>query len=177
MLKVADVDQVLDQLKTSESARRVLLNPKFSHAGVVQMSTGPQIFIVANLVQPLDGLSAAEVENLVVEAAQHARESRKLLPFNVLPMRRLRAMACDMAKKDSLKVAPLDPSVEYSNALSSVGQTVVFTTRDPRVLPVGVQNVGFDPKVRVVSAGVCFARSATHPEGTYWVGLMFWATR
>jgi uncharacterized protein YkwD len=41
MLKVADVDQVLDQLKTSESARRVLLNPKFSHAGVVQIYPRP----------------------------------------------------------------------------------------------------------------------------------------
>jgi uncharacterized protein YkwD len=177
VLKVAEVDRVPDQLRTSESARRVLLNPKFSIAGVAQMISGTQLFIVADLAQPLGALSPDEVENLVVEAAQHSRESHKLVPFKVLPMRRLRGMACDMAKKDSLKVEPPDPSLEYPRALTSVGQSFVFTTRDPRVLPAGVQAVGFDPKVSIISVGVCFARSPAHPDGTYWVGLMFWAMR
>lgn len=177
MLKVADVDQVPGQLRASESARRVLLNPKFSLAGIAQINTGTQLFIVANLVQPLDALSPDEVETLIVEAAQRARESHKLLPFKSLPMRRLRGLACDMAKKDSLKVAAIDPAMEYGNALTTVGQTLVFTTRDPQVLPASVQAVGFDPKISVISVGACFARSPTHPDGTYWVGLMFWATR
>jgi len=177
MLKVADLKQVPDQLKTSESARRSLLNPKFSVAGVAQMISEDRLFIVVNLVRPLEAFSPDEIEGLVVEIAQHARESHKLLPFKVFPMRRLHGMACDMAKKDSLKAAPLDPSVEYPNALSTVGQTVAFTTTDPHVMPASVQAVGFDPKVNAISAGVCFGRSPSHPDGTYWVSLMFWATR
>lgn len=177
MLKVADLKQVPDQLKTSESARRSLLNAKFSVAGVAQMISEDRLFIVVNLVRPLEAFSPDEIEGLVVETAQHARESHKLLPFKVFPMRRLHGMACDMAKKDSLKAAPLDPSTEYPNALNTVGQTVVFTTNDPHVMPASVQAVGFDPKLNAISAGVCFGRSPSHPDGTYWVSLMFWATR
>jgi hypothetical protein len=177
MLKVADLSQVPDQLKVSESARRSLLNPKFSIAGVAQMVSGDRLFIVVNLVRPLEAFSPDEIEGLVVETAQHARESHKLMPFKLLPMRRLHGMACDMAKKDSLKIAPLDPSTEYPNALNTVGQTVVFTTNDPHVMPASVQAVGFDPKLNAISAGVCFGRSPSHPDGTYWVSLMFWAIR
>jgi hypothetical protein len=177
MLKVADLSQVPDQLKTSESARHLLLNPKYSIAGVAQMVSEDRLYIVVNLVRPLEALSPDEIEGLVVETAQRARENHKLIPFKPLAMRRLHGLACDMAKKDSLKIAPLDPSVEYTNALSSVGQTVVFTTNDPHAMPASVQAVGFDPKLNAISAGVCFGRSSSHPDGTYWVALMFWTVR
>lgn len=177
MLKVADLSQVPDQLKVSESARRSLLNPKFSAAGVAQMVSGDRLFVVVNLVRPLESFSPDEIEGLVVETAQLARENHKLVPLKLLPMRRLHGVACDMAKKDSLKVAPIDPGGEYPNALNTVGQTVAFTTTDPHIMPASVQAVGFDPKINAVSAGVCFGRSPSHPDGTYWVSLMFWAVR
>ncbi len=177
MLKVTDLDQVPGQLRTSESVRQVLLNSKYSLAGIAQISSGAQLFIVVNLVEPWDALSPGDVESLIVEAAQRARENHKLLPFKVLPVRRLRRLACDMAKKDSLKAAPIDPGAEYGNVLSIVGHNLVFTTRDPRVLPASVLALGVDPKINIISVGVCFGRSPTYPDGTYWVGLMVWATR
>jgi hypothetical protein len=51
----------------------------------------------------------AEVENSVIEAVQQQRIKLKIAPYKVVPMLQLRKMACEMAKKDSLKGTPINP--------------------------------------------------------------------
>jgi len=137
---------------------------------------GPALYIVANLARPLRALSPEEVENLVVESVQQTRADGNLPPFKVAPLPQLRELACNMARKDSLKVLPVNPYSKYIFSPSQIHH-LAFTAGDPRNLPASVKNVGGDPKLNSVSVGVCFASSTTYPDGTYWVAMMLYRTQ
>lgn len=173
MLRAKDLDQVPGLLNSAD-IQKVLLNPAYSVTGLAEVQNGAELFIVANLVRPLQALSPDEVENLVVESLQQSRRSAKLMPFNVVRMRQLRGVACDMAKKDSLEAELVNPYVGYVGAPSNNVRNFTFTTFDPGTLPHSVQNAGDDPKINSASVGVCFARSKTYPDGPYWVAIVLY---
>lgn len=175
MIKAARLDQVPELLKRQD-VQKVLLDPAYLTVGMAAVWDGPALYIVANLARPLRALSTEEVENLVVDAVQQARADGNLTPFKVVPLPQLRELACNMAKKDSLKVMPVNPYMRYNAAPSQI-HNLAFTAGDPRNLPAGVKDVGSDPKLNSVSVGVCFASSRTYPDGTYWVALMMYRTQ
>jgi uncharacterized protein YkwD len=175
MLKTPSLDQVPELLKR-ENIQKVLLNPAYSAVGVAEVQDGPALFIVANLARPLQALSPEEVENLVVESVQQSRLRANLTAFKIVPMPQLHGLACDMAKKDSLKVTAVDPYSGHINAPSDI-HNFTFTAADPRTLPPSVENAGGDPKINSISVGVCFGRSKTYPDGTYWVAIMLYRTK
>jgi hypothetical protein len=174
MLMVADLDHVPEQLAHNDTVKQALLNPKFSMAGFAAIHSGSQLFIVANLARPFQSLTMDEVEESIADAVQRLRTDKELVPLKVIPMRQLRGLTCGMAKKDSMKVQPVNPY--GSNYIGSPTQNIrnfVFTTFDPATLPANV-NVPTDPKMNVMSVGACFGTSPTYPAGTYWVYLMFY---
>ncbi len=173
VLRLPDLDHVPEVLKRDD-IQKFLLNPAYSLAGVAQMQSGGELFIVANLVRPLQSLSADEVEKTTIDSLQQARTSAKRMLFKVIHMRQLRGMACDMAKKDSLKAAPVNPYFGYVGSPSQDVRNFTFTTVDPGALPHGVQIAGDDPKINTASVGVCFAPSKTYPDGIY--GLQSFST-
>jgi hypothetical protein len=174
MLIAADLEHVPEQLMRSETFKQVLLNPKYSMAGFAAVQSGSQLFIVANLARPFRSLTMDEVESLIADAVQRSRADNKLVPFKVIPMRQLRGVTCDMAKKDSLKVQPVNPYVGYIGAPSQDVRNFVFTTFDPGTLPANVHTAGDDPKINAMSVGACFGNSPTYPAGTYWIYLIFY---
>lgn len=173
MLRAKTIDQVPALLKAAD-IQKALLNPAYSLAGVAQMQHGPEIFIVADLVRPLRSLSPDEVENLMIDSLQQARRDAKLINFKIVPMRQLRGTACDMAKKDSLKTAPINPYSGYIGTPSNDVRNFTFTAVDPGALPHNIQVAGDDPKINTASLGVCFAKSKTYPDGIYWVALVLY---
>lgn len=176
MLEATKLDQIPEFLKKPD-IQRVLLNPAFSLAGLAEMQQGSELFIVANLVRPLRSLTPGEVESLVVDSVQVARSHAKLMPFKVVPMRQLRAIACDMARKDSLKAAPINPYLGYIGSASQDVRNFTYTTVDPGILPSGVQTAGDDPKINTISVGVCFGSSKNYPDGVYWVATVLYNTQ
>jgi len=175
MLKAASLDQVLELLKRAD-IQKLLVNPAYSVAGSATMQSGDALFIVANLVRPLQALSAEEVENLVVDAVQQSRLRVNLTAFKVIPLPQLRASACEMVKKDSLKVQPVDVYSGHLNAPSEI-HNFTFTAADPRILPGSIENAGGDPKINSISVGVCYGKSKSYPDGTYWVGAILYRTK
>lgn len=173
MLEAANLDQIPEFLKRPD-VQKVLLNPAFSLAGLAKMQQGSELFIVANLVRPLRSLTPDEVEHLVIDSVQGARSHAKLMPFKVVGMRQLRAAACDMAKKDSLKAAPINPYLGYTGSPSKDVRNFTYTTVDPGILPRGVQVAGDDPKINSISVGVCFGSSKNYPDGVYWVATILY---
>ncbi len=174
MLMAADLDHAPEQLLGNDTAKNVLLNPKYSLAGFAAVQNGSQLFIVGNLIQPLTALSVDAIEDLIVAGVQKGRSSRNIVPLNIAPIRRLRGAACDMAKKDSLKIKAMNPYGDYIGAPANKASTFTFTTADPSVLPESIQNLGAEPKINTLSVGACYATSATYPGGVYWVVLMFY---
>ncbi|MGB9236918.1 MAG: hypothetical protein WCC04_21110 [Terriglobales bacterium] len=179
LLRAREVQQIPDKLKDDETLQKIFLNPKFTLAGFAAMRSGPWLYIVGDFVQLLDNLSIGEVEDLVVDTVQHRRTAKKITPFKVVPMLPLRAVACDMAKKDSLTVTPLNPYTAADNMTprSKSFRMLSLATPDPRLLSNDVQGPTNDPKINALSVGVCFARSKTYPTGTYWIALEFYNAR
>lgn len=175
MFEATNLDQIPEFLKKAD-IQEVLLNPAFSLAGLAEMQQGSDLFIVANLVRPLRSLAPDEVERLVIDSVQAMRAHAKLTPFKVVPMRRLRAAACDMAKKDSLKAAPINPYLDGGSPSKDV-RNLTYTTLDPGILPSGVQTAGDDPKINSISVGVCFGSSKNYPDGVYWVATILYNTQ
>jgi len=177
MLQVPDLDHVPDVLKRDD-IQKVLLVPSYSLAGVAQMQSGGEWFIVVNLVRALQSLSADEVEDLLVESLQEARTKAKLGRLNIVKMPQLRKSACEMAKKDSLKAEPVNPYggrvAWYSSGPSSSVRNFTFTTLDPGSLPESLQIGRDDPRIDTASVGVCFATSKTYSGGTYWVQIVLY---
>jgi len=188
MLRAPSVEKIPDQLRTSEVVRRVILDPRFTFAGFAAMQNGSWLYVVGNLVQPIEALSNDQVEDLVAQTVQHRRTAMKLPPFKVIPMRELRKDACEMSKKDSLRTRSSDPYLG-SNRNTNTGtgsllrggvgggggyRSLQFTSTDPRVLPDSIQGPAGEPELNALSVGVCFGTSATYPTGTYWVVLLFY---
>lgn len=174
LLRVPDVDHVPEQLKSGESVQNVLLNPKFTLGGFAAMRNGPWLYIVGDLVQLIEDLSIEQVEDLVVGTVQQRRAQNKIAPFKVIPMHQLHGLACEMVKKDSLKVSPADPYLNKDSAPSQDFRALTFTASDPRTLPDSIKGPTDDPKLNALSVGVCFGSSRTYPTGTYWIVLEFY---
>ncbi len=175
MLKLPDLDTVSDQLLNNDETRKVVLDPRYSVAGFAAMRSGQEVFIVGDLVQLAASLSVEAAERAVVDAVQRARAEHKLRPVTAVPMNRLRNVACDMAKKDSLKIAPINPYREYLGAPSPNVFSLTLATSDPATLPQSIQNLRGDPKINTLSVGVCHADSPNHPNGAYWIVMLFYA--
>ena len=178
LMNAPDMDRLHDQLKANESVRKTLLNPKFTFAGFAAQRSGPSIYVVGDFLQLLENLSMEQLEDLVVEVVQHRREAMKIVPFRVVPLRQLHGLACEMAKKDSLKITPVDPYLgKYIGAPSQDFRALTFTTPDPRNLANSIQGPASDPKLNVLSVGVCFGSTRTYPTGTYWIAMEFYNLR
>lgn len=174
MLMLPDLDAAADQLLSNDATRKVVLDPRYSAAGFVAIRSGPEIFVVGDLVQPIASLSSDAAEKAVVDAVQHARAERKMALLKAVPMNRLRNAACEMAKKDSLKIAPINPYREYMGAPSQNVFNLTLATADPGALPASIQNMRGDPKINALSVGVCHAESPTYPNGAYWIVMLFY---
>jgi uncharacterized protein YkwD len=175
MFIIPEAEIPASDLLQTESVKRVLLNPKFQQIGFAAAKVGPQTYVVSNLVQPLRMLSIGEVEGLLVQSLQSLRAGQKQPQFKTPDMSRLRGVACDMAKKDSIKAPPMNPYAGYTGAPSTNVRNFTYTTVDPGRLPRGIEGIAGDPKLNAVSVGSCFAKSPTHPAGTYWVALLFYS--
>lgn len=179
LVRASDLAHAVDQVKGNPQVQKVLLNPMFTSAGFAAMHNGAWIYIVGDLVEPLKNLSIIEVENLVIEAVQQERTKLKIVPYKVVPMPQLRKTACEMATKDSLKVAPVDPYVRgsYMGAPSQNIRSFTYASADPTGLSESIKSAEGDPKLNTVWAGSCLASSPTHPTGAYWVMMVFYNTR
>jgi hypothetical protein len=175
MLRAPDLDHAADQL-IDASMKPTVVNPRFSAAGVAAMQSGDQLFVVANLAQPLQMLEPDEVEGVVVDAFQQLRTAKKNAPFLVVSRPILRTYACEMAQKDSLNITPIDPySGSNAPAADKSGQ-YKYTSVDPGTLPSELQKIGFEPKINTISVGACFAKSPTYPDGVYWIYVVLYGS-
>jgi hypothetical protein len=176
-LVLSDLNQLADKLLNADY-RDVLLNPKLSAADVVAEQNGGVWFIVANLIQPLKEMTPAEIEKLIAAAIQDLRTAKKIMPLNYNASSRLRSIACEMAKKDTLKVVIPNPR-EAGNSPGSATPLVrnfAFTSLDPQILPQSIVDMPHDPKLDSIAVGTCYGSTANYPNGTYWIAIQLYGT-
>jgi len=142
--------------------RANILSSEFSAVGIAVIRVGDLLYITEDFAHVLPDYSDFEADAVVQQAITDCARAHSLpIPMRK-PRTQLARMACDMAQKDKI-----DPK----SARSFPGSTsaVAWTATDLRQLPAGLQSILSQPLTGPYSLGVCFAPSASHPGGLYWL--------
>ena len=153
-----------DGFMHSPPHRATILDPKYNAVGVGVVRVGDMIYITEDFAHTLPEYSDPQAESAVEAAiAQYAKEHGMLAPTRRVELE-LHQMACTMGVRDKL-------NGEDAMELPGVHGVLAWTADDPAKLPKGIVQV-LSPKVSQYALGACFAPSARHPGGVYWLVMV-----
>jgi hypothetical protein len=153
-----------DSLMHSPPHRAAILDAQYNTVGVGVLRDGSDLWVTEDFARKLPELSDHDAEAAVQAAvAQYARSHRLTAPSRRTELR-LRPMACGMAAKDRLQS-------EDALRLPDMKGVLVWTATDPAELPDGISHV-LSSKTLGYALGACFAPSASHPGGVYWIVMV-----
>ncbi len=158
-----DVQQVESGLMHSPHHRENLLNASYNVAGFGVVRSGYALYVVQDFGHSLRSVSADESTDLIADSIEKARRSANLPALRRQSDGTAAGTACKMAQADSLNVPTLP------------GQYILrYTSMQPDVLPAaGIKAIN-DSRIHAFSAGTCYARTSTYPNGVYWVALLLY---
>lgn len=159
----SSVEQAEDNLMHSPLHRQNLLDPGFNVAGFAVVQNGPRFYVVQDFGHSLQSISAPQAENTIAQHLEQMRAEENLPPLHGAVTEEAKSTACAMARADSLKTP------------SPAGRYIVrYTAMQPETLPANIAKVISDRSVKSFANGTCYARTATYPNGAYWVVLVFY---
>lgn len=154
-----DVDDAIARLSANETTKTNMLNPKYTDVGSAVLKHDGRYYLVVNMVEALAKIDINELENIVIKAVQRERIAHKTRPLTVVPAKRLRPIACDMAQKGKLSTTQLDPDTlgvgAGFSAKNVTTRVVSFTLIQPNDLPAEVTRFTGEPTVTNFSVGAC----------------------
>jgi len=157
------VDQAHDNLMHSPPHRENLLNPAYNVAGFGVVRSGDSLYVVQDFGHGSQVSSSQQAENMVAENVIRMREKSDRSPLQRLDGSGVRAVACSMARADSLNVS------------SNPGQYFLrYTSMQPETLPASAEKTIADRGLRAFAVGACYARTASYPGGVYWIAVVFY---
>jgi len=170
MAKGPSVEQAHTWLVANPATYAHALSPKYTDVGVAVLKHDGRYYLVIDLVEALSKISVDELERVVVKAIQDYRVQRKIMPLNLTITKKLRGVACDMAKKGSLATRPIDPSqLELGGIIKNGGTHLInFTVIQPNDLPPAITRMTADPTITSFAVGACIAQKS------YYVSTIFY---
>lgn len=161
------VDRVHESLMHSPPHRENLLHPSYNVVGFGVVRKGRMLYVVQDFGHSLPGMSAKKAGEMLAESIGHMRQEKKLSSLERRQASYLQSGACAMAKNNSIHAPAGDEPPQGRYVLR-------YTTAQPEVLPSQARSAIEDRTVQGFSAGVCFARSSSYPNGIYWTLLVFY---
>lgn len=155
------VDQAQDALMHSPPHRQNLLNSAFNVAGFGVVRREAVLYVVQDFAHSLPTATAGQAEGWVVEGIANIRHQAHLPQLQPTDGGDARAAACTMAHADSLAGMALPGRY-----------TLRYTTMQPQTVPSSAGRAINDKGVRQLAVGTCYARTASYPNGAYWVVLV-----
>ena len=144
--------------------RSTILDAQYDTVGVGVLREGDDLWVTEDFARKLPEMSDHDAEAAVQAAvAEYARSHRLTAPSRRTELQ-LRPMACRMARKDRLES-------EDALRLPRVSGVLAWTATDPAKLPAGISHV-LSSEVSGYALGACFAPSASHPGGAYWIVMV-----
>jgi hypothetical protein len=170
MAKGPSVEQAHTWLVANPATYAHALSPKYTDVGVAVLKHDGRYYLVIDLVEALSKISVDELERVVVKAIQDYRVQRKIMPLNLTITKKLRGVACDMAKKGSVATRPIDPSqLELGGIIKNGGTHLInFTVIQPNDLPPAITRMTADPTITSFAVGACIAQKS------YYVSTIFY---
>lgn len=155
-----------DGFMNSVHHRENLLRPSYNVVGIGVVRRGDTLYVVQDFGDSVVKTSPKESEAVIRERLSRLRAQAKLPDLLLRETLAAREEACTMSTADSLKVA--------KSSLNEARHIIRYTTLQPETLPDGLSQTVGDNTLKGYSAGVCFARSKSYPNGVYWVVLVFY---
>jgi len=152
-------------LMHSPPHRANLLDARFNVVGVAAVWTQGRLYVVQDFGHALPKNSVQDTAILVARAVRELRASAGLAELEEFAPENLDEAACEMAKGDHPAAHTIASG--YTNR-----KVITYTQSRPEILPNSAQSVLKSPDVRSFAVCSCYARSATHPSGVYWVAIL-----
>jgi uncharacterized protein YkwD len=150
------VEQAEDSLMHSPLHRANLLNADYNVAGFAVVQSGPRLYVVQDFGHSLPSISGKDAEEAIADSLKRLRSEANLPE--------LRRMDDTVAK-----------STACAKTASPQGRYIMrYTAMQPGELPAGIPKILADRTVNSVAAGTCFAKTASYPNGAYFVALIFY---
>lgn len=152
------VDGIQNVLMHSPPHRENLLNREYNVAGFAVIRSGERLYAVQDFGRELPTVTPERADQQIASGLQNLREQDHLPALTQTEGTAAQSLACDMAKADALGTLP--PQSHY---------VLRYTTMQPDRLPAGVEKILGNRGLRTFSVGSCYAKTATYPNGAYWV--------
>jgi uncharacterized protein YkwD len=156
-----------DGLMHSPPHRENLLNAAFNVAGFAVVRSGDLLYVVQDFGHKLDAYSTDEAVHRVADSVNRRRNEAGLPALHEDNNPASQDAACALAAHNSLSV-PIPQGLGRSRAI------LRYTDSDPGSLPPAASRAIGDSSLGSFSAGTCYARSSSYPNGVYWVILAFY---
>ncbi len=156
-----------DVLMRSAPHRENLLDRRFNVAGVAAIWSKGRLYVVQDFAREVPSYSAEQSGKLVGRAVDEVRQEAGLPELVQLTPPNLDEAACSLARESRPNARLL--ATAYDNR-----KIITYTESRPGVLPQGALRLLRDPGVQQFAAGVCYARNAAYPTGTYWVAILLY---
>jgi uncharacterized protein YkwD len=163
----ATVDQIYASLMRSPPHRENLLNPSFNVAGFGVVRNGHLLFVTQDFGEGRPRYSAQTSEDLVAASVTQMRQRQRRSSLLRLNSGAAQAVACSMARANSLNT-PMSRDMAQSRYL------LRYTSNQPQSLPPSAPRAINDPHISAFAVGCCYAKTASYPNGVYWMALMFY---
>jgi len=157
------VEQAEDSLMHSPQHRANLLSADYNVAGFAVVQSGPRLYVVQDFGHSLPSISGKQAEDSIADGLKRLRSEANLPELRRADDAGAKSTACAMARSDSLKTP--SPQGRYR---------MRYTAMQPGELPSGISKILADRTVNSVAAGTCFAKTASYPNGAYFVALIFY---
>jgi uncharacterized protein YkwD len=154
------IEQAEDGFMHSPPHRRNLLTAEYNAVGLGILESGGMLYVTQDFGHALAAYDSDHARAAAIEAVKHMRALAHLPALDRLESGPAQAVACEMAKTDSLRTPA--PSGFY---------VLRYTTMQPETLPAGAEKV-VNGAVGSFALGICYSRTATYPNGAYWVVLL-----
>ncbi len=151
----------------SPAHRDNLLNAAYNVAGFGVVRSGYTLYVTQDFGQGAPTYSRQASEDRLASSLADLGAGRHLSPLQQVESDAAQLAACSMAQTDSLDT-PVSRGMAQSDYL------LRYTTPQLQMLPASATKLVADREVQAFSAGSCYARTASYPNGVHWVVLMFY---
>ena len=156
------VEQAHESLMLSPAHRENLLNASYNVAGFGVVRSGHTFYVTEDFGEGSAVYSHQAAEERLAASLADLRAQHNLSTLERLENDALPAAACSMAQANSLKT-PLPREMAPGRYL------LRYTSPQPQILPASAAHAASDRNLRAFSASSCYARTASYPNGVYWV--------
>jgi uncharacterized protein YkwD len=158
----ANAEQAQETLMKSPPHRENLLSPDYNVAGFGVVRSGNTLYVTQDFAHNLPMVSTQTAEETIAGKLNRARREFGLSPLQRMDGTNAQTTACSMAHANLLRVST--PQARY---------VLRYTSMTPENLPPGTDKATGDRDTRGFSVGSCYARTASYPNGVYWVVVLF----